>query len=186
MIEFIESVSVIMHACAMILFVCMSCSRLRTTYRMTLRERSRRRGARPQRVQVREVDLPTVETLNEGTRRSRRSRRKASVVAVDTQTPDPATAVPLDPATVAPTDPATVAPPDPASAAPLDPATAPEGPTVPLDICCVCMDDTRDVVLPCRHICTCVECTKQLLRTMDPKCPVCRMPFRRFTKVFFC
>lgn len=176
MVELIESFSVIMHACAMILFVCMSCSRLRTSYRMTLRERSRRRGARPQRVQVREVDPPTVETPNEGTRRTRRSRRKASVVAVDVQTPDPATA--------APHDPATAASPDTATAAPLDTATA--GPTVPLDICCVCMDDTRDVVLPCRHICTCVECTKQLLRTMEPKCPVCRTPFRRFTKVFFC
>eukprot|EP00456_Euglypha_rotunda_P069282 TRINITY_DN60897_c0_g1_i1.p1 TRINITY_DN60897_c0_g1~~TRINITY_DN60897_c0_g1_i1.p1 ORF type:complete len:237 (-),score=34.25 TRINITY_DN60897_c0_g1_i1:11-649(-) len=46
--------------------------------------------------------------------------------------------------------------------------------------CIVCFTEPKDVIfLPCRHICVCNECHKNM-----PKCPVCRAPiasFLRFT-----
>ena len=40
--------------------------------------------------------------------------------------------------------------------------------------CVICMTDPRDTtVLPCRHMCMCSDCAKQLLRQSE-KCPICR------------
>jgi hypothetical protein len=45
------------------------------------------------------------------------------------------------------------------------------------DECCIiCMTDPRDTtVLPCRHLCLCVDCA-QLLRVRSDRCPICRSP----------
>jgi len=41
------------------------------------------------------------------------------------------------------------------------------------DLCCVCMERKKSVVfLPCRHQCTCEECSDQLLTSIN-KCPMC-------------
>ena len=74
--------------------------------------------------------------------------------------------------------------------APLLQTEADENPTqfpqseyiVPEDItsCVICMDQRRDaLLLPCRHLCTCVECTEQI-----GACPMCRVEFKTFVKVF--
>lgn len=40
--------------------------------------------------------------------------------------------------------------------------------------CVICMTETRDTtVLPCRHMCMCSDCAKQL-RLQSNKCPICR------------
>lgn len=44
--------------------------------------------------------------------------------------------------------------------------------------CVICMTEPNDtVVLPCRHVCLCSECAKQL-RLQSNKCPVCRHPIQ--------
>jgi E3 ubiquitin-protein ligase MGRN1 len=44
------------------------------------------------------------------------------------------------------------------------------------DLCIICMTDPRDTtVLPCRHLCLCVDCA-QLLRVRSDRCPICRSP----------
>lgn len=45
--------------------------------------------------------------------------------------------------------------------------------------CIICMDRRRDALLPCRHLCTCTECTEQI-----SACPLCRDEFSTFTSVF--
>ena len=52
-------------------------------------------------------------------------------------------------------------------------------------LCVVCMDSRRNVVLPCKHLATCMECTVSLLR-LKTACPLCRSPFSRFTRVYTC
>ncbi|KNC56417.1 uncharacterized protein AMSG_02388 [Thecamonas trahens ATCC 50062] len=44
--------------------------------------------------------------------------------------------------------------------------------------CVVCITDPRDTaVLPCRHLCLCAPCAKQL-RQRSNRCPICRVPFQ--------
>ncbi|KAF6001360.1 hypothetical protein CCYA_CCYA16G4237 [Cyanidiococcus yangmingshanensis] len=44
------------------------------------------------------------------------------------------------------------------------------------ELCIICMTDPRDTtVLPCRHLCLCVDCA-QLLRVRSDRCPICRSP----------
>lgn len=44
--------------------------------------------------------------------------------------------------------------------------------------CVVCITDPRDtVVLPCRHMCLCSSCAKEL-RQRSNRCPMCRVPFQ--------
>ena len=192
----LESVYVIMHTCAALLFLCMGVTSLLKRYTRTLRSRARRstrlhrahlptakppevaqpipvrrrtrrsRGTRSTAVEnpVPEVALPTDHAAQADCRRTRRSRG-ARNTAVETPVPEPA------PEVAPPINHAAVEHPTP------EPA---------VDLCCVCLDEPRNVLLPCRHLCTCVGCSKLLLRSPDPKCPVCRTPFHRFTKVFFC
>lgn len=47
-------------------------------------------------------------------------------------------------------------------------------------MCAVCMDTERQVRFKCGHVCTCVACAKKLL---PKQCPVCRLPFKGFSKV---
>lgn len=41
-------------------------------------------------------------------------------------------------------------------------------------LCVICLNNDRDTtVLPCRHMCMCHECAKEL-RKQTSKCPICR------------
>lgn len=62
------------------------------------------------------------------------------------------------------------------------PRSAPATPSDDM-LCVVCMDARRSVVMPCRHMCTCTDCTHMLVASNLP-CPVCREPFRLFTEIF--
>jgi baculoviral IAP repeat-containing protein 7/8 len=47
--------------------------------------------------------------------------------------------------------------------------------------CCVCLAAQIDVVLlPCAHLCTCVNC----VLTLKDKCPLCREPIQAYVRVF--
>lgn len=48
-------------------------------------------------------------------------------------------------------------------------------------MCVVCMDAPLEMVLiPCRHMCVCEDCSKQLI-----SCPMCRQTVEDALKVFF-
>jgi len=41
--------------------------------------------------------------------------------------------------------------------------------------CCVCLKEKKAIIfLPCKHVCTCNECSNKLLR-VDNKCPLCQI-----------
>ena len=41
------------------------------------------------------------------------------------------------------------------------------------DLCCICIERKKTVVfLPCRHMCTCEQCSDQVLSSTN-KCPMC-------------
>lgn len=45
--------------------------------------------------------------------------------------------------------------------------------------CVICMTEPKDTaVLPCRHMCMCSECAKEL-RLQSNKCPICRQPIEQ-------
>eukprot|EP01006_Ploeotia_vitrea_P012884 TRINITY_DN33957_c0_g1_i1.p1 TRINITY_DN33957_c0_g1~~TRINITY_DN33957_c0_g1_i1.p1 ORF type:complete len:277 (-),score=2.94 TRINITY_DN33957_c0_g1_i1:201-995(-) len=49
------------------------------------------------------------------------------------------------------------------------------------DECCICMTAPKEAVLvPCGHICACVECANQLQRTS--RCPICRQSITQVIK----
>ncbi|CAN7037019.1 unnamed protein product [Brassica oleracea var. botrytis] len=49
--------------------------------------------------------------------------------------------------------------------------------------CVICLSEPRDVtVLPCRHVCMCVGCAKEL-RFQTNLCPVCRQHVERLLKI---
>ncbi|EDW90965.1 uncharacterized protein LOC6530326 [Drosophila yakuba] len=51
--------------------------------------------------------------------------------------------------------------------------------------CVVCMTQSRNVVvMPCRHLCLCKECSQQLLLLLDDRCPVCRRNITSFLLVY--
>jgi hypothetical protein len=50
--------------------------------------------------------------------------------------------------------------------------------------CCVCLDkDKSHALLPCGHLCVCVDCADQLAAGNSP-CPVCRRPIDRAVQIF--
>ena len=49
--------------------------------------------------------------------------------------------------------------------------------------CVICMSEEKDTtVLPCRHMCLCSECAKQL-RYQTNKCPICRTPVESLLQI---
>ncbi|KFM79221.1 putative E3 ubiquitin-protein ligase MGRN1, partial [Stegodyphus mimosarum] len=49
--------------------------------------------------------------------------------------------------------------------------------------CVICMSDARDtLILPCRHLCLCVNCADSL-RYQANNCPICRAPFRALLQI---
>ncbi|CAM8890529.1 unnamed protein product [Rhodiola kirilowii] len=49
--------------------------------------------------------------------------------------------------------------------------------------CVICMTDPKDTaVLPCRHMCMCSECAKEL-RLQSDKCPICRQPIEELLEI---
>ncbi|KAH8282790.1 hypothetical protein KR054_009882 [Drosophila jambulina] len=51
--------------------------------------------------------------------------------------------------------------------------------------CVICMERTRSIVImPCRHLCLCKECSQQLLMRYENRCPVCRNDILSFLPVY--
>ncbi|CAI0559757.1 unnamed protein product [Linum tenue] len=49
--------------------------------------------------------------------------------------------------------------------------------------CVICMTEPKDTaVLPCRHMCMCSECAKEL-RMQTNKCPICRQPIEELMEI---
>ncbi|KAL3381841.1 hypothetical protein AABB24_001772, partial [Solanum stoloniferum] len=49
--------------------------------------------------------------------------------------------------------------------------------------CVICMTEQKDTaVLPCRHMCLCGECAKEL-RHQSNKCPICRQPIEELLEI---
>ncbi|KAG8363786.1 hypothetical protein BUALT_Bualt19G0058600 [Buddleja alternifolia] len=49
--------------------------------------------------------------------------------------------------------------------------------------CVICMTEVKNTaVLPCRHMCMCSECAKEL-RLQSNKCPVCRQPIEELLEI---
>ncbi|GMH08396.1 hypothetical protein Nepgr_010236 [Nepenthes gracilis] len=49
--------------------------------------------------------------------------------------------------------------------------------------CVICMTEPKDTaVLPCRHLCMCSECAKEL-RLQSDKCPICRQPIEELIEI---
>ena len=52
-------------------------------------------------------------------------------------------------------------------------------------LCCVCMDRKRSAaLLPCGHVCVCVECAGRL-RSREQSCPICRSRIDKFVRLFY-
>lgn len=51
-------------------------------------------------------------------------------------------------------------------------------------LCVICQDKLKSVVLlPCRHLCLCLDCYKQL-RRYRRECPMCRQPYEHSIQVY--
>ncbi|KAL7003044.1 putative E3 ubiquitin-protein ligase lul4 [Sarracenia purpurea var. burkii] len=49
--------------------------------------------------------------------------------------------------------------------------------------CVICMTEPKNTaVLPCRHMCMCSECAKEL-RLQSNKCPICRQPIKELMEI---
>ncbi|XP_021839125.2 probable E3 ubiquitin-protein ligase LUL3 [Spinacia oleracea] len=49
--------------------------------------------------------------------------------------------------------------------------------------CVICMTEPKNTaVLPCRHLCMCSDCAKEL-RLQSNKCPICRQPFNELIEI---
>ncbi|KAI4367859.1 hypothetical protein MLD38_016482 [Melastoma candidum] len=49
--------------------------------------------------------------------------------------------------------------------------------------CVICMTEPKDTaVLPCRHMCMCSECAKEL-KLQSNKCPICRQPIQELIEI---
>ncbi|XP_059648548.1 probable E3 ubiquitin-protein ligase LUL4 isoform X2 [Cornus florida] len=49
--------------------------------------------------------------------------------------------------------------------------------------CVICMTEPKDTtVLPCRHMCMCSDCAKEL-RLQSNKCPICREPIQKLIEI---
>lgn len=49
--------------------------------------------------------------------------------------------------------------------------------------CVICMTEPKDTaVLPCRHLCMCTDCAKELKRQSN-KCPICRQPIEELIEI---
>lgn len=52
-------------------------------------------------------------------------------------------------------------------------------------LCTVCQERNRDILLlPCKHVCICNDCTQQILRRRSAKCPLCRTKISQAMNVF--
>lgn len=52
-------------------------------------------------------------------------------------------------------------------------------------LCVSCWDEkSTTVLLPCKHLCVCEECTGRLMVSAQPACPICRKSIHEIMKVF--
>jgi hypothetical protein len=50
--------------------------------------------------------------------------------------------------------------------------------------CIICFSDQRDtIIVPCRHMCICVNCAKSLQAQPNSKCPICRKDIESFLRL---
>ncbi len=48
--------------------------------------------------------------------------------------------------------------------------------------CKICMENiSQCIIRPCLHFCCCLDC---MLKLVERKCPICRIPFNDFYKIF--
>ncbi|XP_041452883.1 mitochondrial ubiquitin ligase activator of NFKB 1-like [Lytechinus variegatus] len=53
------------------------------------------------------------------------------------------------------------------------------------NMCTVCQDQRKDcVLLPCRHMCTCTGCARDICTDWDGKCPLCRTTIAELITIF--
>ena len=51
--------------------------------------------------------------------------------------------------------------------------------------CIICLSDKRDtIILPCRHMCLCVNCAIAIQNQTSRTCPVCRDSNNKNFKIF--
>eukprot|EP00088_Acartia_fossae_P006451 TRINITY_DN12964_c0_g1_i3.p1 TRINITY_DN12964_c0_g1~~TRINITY_DN12964_c0_g1_i3.p1 ORF type:complete len:148 (+),score=24.52 TRINITY_DN12964_c0_g1_i3:40-483(+) len=51
--------------------------------------------------------------------------------------------------------------------------------------CVVCLTGEKEViVLDCGHVCMCLNCGHEIMRTRNPKCPICRAPVDQLKKFY--
>jgi hypothetical protein len=80
-------------------------------------------------------------------------------------------------------DSASLLPVGPVSATTATQETSPSKNTQPM--CCVCLEAPPTVVvLPCCHLCMCVECSNQFTNVGGKSCPTCRLKIGRLLKTF--
>lgn len=64
------------------------------------------------------------------------------------------------------------------------PATGSDKTIENFQFCVICQDKLKSVVLlPCRHLCLCLDCYKQL-RRYRRECPMCRQPYEHSIQVY--
>ncbi|XP_017033038.1 uncharacterized protein [Drosophila kikkawai] len=52
-------------------------------------------------------------------------------------------------------------------------------------VCVICMERSRSIVImPCRHLCLCKQCSQQLRLRFENRCPVCRNDILSFLPVY--
>eukprot|EP01062_Namystynia_karyoxenos_P052966 TRINITY_DN4268_c0_g2_i1.p1 TRINITY_DN4268_c0_g2~~TRINITY_DN4268_c0_g2_i1.p1 ORF type:complete len:467 (+),score=134.06 TRINITY_DN4268_c0_g2_i1:93-1403(+) len=53
------------------------------------------------------------------------------------------------------------------------------------EACSICMENKKTVVLlPCRHLCLCAACVRDVLKLDAPSCPLCRQPITDIIDVY--
>ena len=55
------------------------------------------------------------------------------------------------------------------------------------DACIICLAPKNDfyILLPCAHASLCKSCCVEIIKPENSKCPTCRKPIERFSKIFF-
>lgn len=52
------------------------------------------------------------------------------------------------------------------------------------DLCVICFSGEKNsVMVPCGHICVCINCAKQIMEQPAPECCICRTPVIQTVKI---
>ena len=55
------------------------------------------------------------------------------------------------------------------------------------DPCIICLAPRNEfyILLPCAHASLCKSCCVEIIKPKNSKCPTCRKPIQKYTKIFF-